>query len=109
MAAVRKNHHAEFRQALGTDIPQRLAGKPGCGKARAALARIRRNTADLAEMVEELRKIEPELRASIADAKEHDPELARGLSKLADVAACADFLAPEEMLEKLEFLRARIH
>ncbi len=52
--------------------------------------------------------LEPEIRAAIADVKQHDPELARGLSKLADCAACADFLTHDEMLERLEFLRARV-
>lgn len=107
MAMARKVPHDEFKRELPA-IRQLLAGRPGCGKALAALAKIRGNTADLPEMVAELQAIEPEIRAAIADVKEHNPELARGLSKLADVAACADFLTPEEMLEKLEFLRARV-
>jgi ferritin-like protein len=106
MAAAKKIPHDEFKREIPA-IRQVLAGRPGCDKAIAALAKVRGNTADLPELVAELQAIEPEIRASIADAKEHDPQLARGLSKLADVAACADFLTPEEMLEKLEFLKAR--
>jgi hypothetical protein len=107
MAAARKIPHDEFKREL-PGICQRLNGRPGCGKAFAALTKIRGNTADLPAFVAELQAIEPELRASIADVAAHDPELARGLSKLADVPACADFLTPDEMLEKLEFLKARI-
>lgn len=106
MAAARKIPHDEFKREIPA-IRQALAGRPGCGKALAALSRVRGNTADLPAFVAELQAIEPEIRASIADVKAHDPELARGLSKLADVAACADFLTPEAMLEKLEFLKAR--
>lgn len=108
MAAAKKIPHTEFAKALGTELRQSLQGKLGCGKVLAALAKIRGNGRDLSELVAELQTIEPEIRAAIADAKEHDPELARGLSKLCDVAACADFLTPEEMLGKLEFLRERI-
>ncbi len=113
MAMARKVAHDEFKRELPA-IRQLLAGRPGCGKVRTALGKIRGNTTDLPAMVAELQALEPELRAAIADVKEHDPELARGLSKLADVAACADLCdptKPEELeafaLEKLEFLKAR--
>lgn len=108
MAAAKKSPHAEFAKAMGTDLRHTLQGRPGCAKAVAALARLRGNGRDMGELVDELRAIAPELRAAIEDAKVHDPELARGLSKLADVPACADFLTPEEMLGKLEFLRERL-
>jgi hypothetical protein len=106
MAAARKRTHDEFKRELPA-IRQRLTGRPGCGKAFAALAKIRGYTAALPGLVAEIQAAEAELRASLPDVKAHDPELARGLSKLCDVAACADFLTPEEMLEKLEFLKAR--
>lgn len=103
-----RDHHDEFKKAIGTEIRNELIGRPGCGKVIAALAKVRGNTKNLGEMVAELQAIEPELRASIPEAKEHDPELARGISKLADVAAGADIFTPDEMLEKLDFLRARL-
>jgi hypothetical protein len=108
MAAAKKIPHTEFARVINTELPQQLAGRPGCVKVLTALAKVRGNTLDMGEMVAELVAIEPEIRAAIADVKEYAPELARGLSKLADVPACADFLTEDEMLEKLEFLRARI-
>lgn len=111
MATARKVPHTEFQRELPA-IRQRLAGRPGCGKALTALAKIRGNARNLPELVAEVQAVEAELLEALGDVQEHDPELARGLSKLRDVALTADLYEPAEfeavVLEKLEFLKARL-
>lgn len=101
-----KDARAEFVAVLPA-LSAKLATRQGADKALAALAKLKANPKDLDELIGELAAIEPELRACIDDVQPHHPEVARGLSKLADVAAMADILSEDEMLERLEFMRVR--
>jgi hypothetical protein len=98
---------AEFTDALRGWLPEKLSALPECAELVTALRAIDLDVDTFEELLPVLVQLEPTIRAAVAPVQAVDPDLARGLSKLADVPQLADLLEPADMLERLEFLRVR--
>ncbi len=100
------NQIEKLADSIRTWLPARLSKVGGCTELITKFQELSTDVDTIPELVSELSKLELEIRNKVTSIKEKDPRLAKALSKLADIPACADIMSEEEILNKLDFFNS---